>query len=189
MGRLLALLFVGVCLLATGVAPVLAHEGGEDVAWVYLSGSSQPDGRATIRVDIAELAACDQVEPLRLDGVRAELTAEGSLARVEPCRFEGEITLPEAGRWMVAARFAYDDREAEVWMPVGVTDTAQTFERGDWLHAVAGEESGWDMTRTLLLAALGLGVGAVLTLAYRWWRRPRERAVTAGRGRGRVRGG
>ncbi len=174
MGRLLALLVV--CWLAAGVAPVLAHEGREDIAWVFLSGSSQADGRATVRVDIAELAACDRVEPLRLDGVRAELTAEGTLERVEPCRFEGEIALPEAGRWMVAARFAYDDREAEVWMPVGVSDTAQTFERGDWLHAVAVEDEGWSTSRMAMLAGLGLVVGTLATVAYQRYRPGRAAA-------------
>jgi hypothetical protein len=189
MGRLRSLLVVIVCLLAIGVMPVLAHDGAEDVAWVMLSGTSESDGHATLRVDVAELAACDRLEPLRLAGVRADLKADGTLERIEPCRFEGEIDLPEPGRWMVAARFAYDDREAEVWMPVGVTDTAQTFERGDWLHAVAVEDSGWDTTRMLLLVGLGLGVGAALTMAYRWWRGPREgSAVTAGNRR-RVRGG
>ena len=184
MARLLALLIV--CLLVAPVAPVRAHVGGEDLVWVYLSGSSQADGRVTIRVDVAELAACDRLEPLRLAGVRDDLEADGTLERVEPCRFEGEISLPEPGRWMVAAWFTFYGREAEVWMPVGVTDTAQTFERGDWLHAVAVEDSGWDTTQIVLLAGLGLGVGAILTLAYRWWRAPRERAAVAGR---RVRGG
>jgi hypothetical protein len=168
MGRLLSL--VVACWLAAGVMPVLAHEGGEDVAWVYLSGSSQADGRAMIRVDVAELEACDRVEPLRLAAVRAELTAEGTLERVEPCRFEGEIALPEAGRWMVVARFAYDDREAEVWMPVGVTDTTQTFERGDWLHAVAVEDDGWSVSRMAMLAGLGLVVGTLATVAYQRFR-------------------
>jgi hypothetical protein len=185
--RVAALILV--CCLAVGGAPVLAHDGAEDVAWVMLSGSSQADGHATLRVDVAELAACDRLEPLRLAGGRADLTADGPLERVEPCRFEGEIDLPEPGRWMVAARFAYDDREAEVWMPVGVTDTAQTFERGDWLHAVAGQDSGRDTRQMLLLVGLGLGIGAVLTLAYRWWRGPRERLAVAGRKRRRVRGG
>jgi len=167
--------------------PVLAHDGEEDVAWVMLSGSSQSDGRATLRVDVAELAACDRLEPLRLAGVRAELTADGTLERVEPCRFEGEIMLPEPGRWMVAARFAFDDGEAEVVMPVGVADTAQEFERGDWLHAVAVEESWWSTVPTPLLALAGLAIGAVLTLAFRWWRAPRREGVAmSGR---RARGG
>lgn len=187
MGRLLSLLVV--CLLAVAVTPGLAHDGEDDVAWVYLSGSSEPDGRTTLRVGVAELAACDRLEPLRLAGVRADLKADGTLERVEPCRFEGEIDLPEPGRWMVAARFAYDDREAEGWMPVGVTDATQTFERGAWLHAVAVEDAGWDTTQTLLLVGLGLGIGAVLTLAYRWWRAPREGLAVAGRKRRRVRGG
>ena len=168
MGRLMSLLIV--CVLVAGVTPVLAHDGEEDVAWVDLSGSSHPDGRATLRVDVAELAACDRLEPLRLTGVRADLEATGTLERVESCRFEGEINLPEPGRWMVAARFAFDDRQAAVVMPVGVTDVAQEFERGDWLHAVAVEESGWDTPQMLVLAGLGLGIGAALTLGVRWRR-------------------
>ena len=176
MGRLRSLLAVVVCLLAAGVTPVLAHDGAEDVAWVMLSGSSQADGHATVQVDVAELAACDRLEPLRLAGVRADLTADGTLERVEPCRFEGEIDLPEPGRWMVAARFAYDDREAEVWMPVGVTDTAQTFERGDWLHAVAVEDDGWSASRMAMLAGLGLVVGTLATVAYQRYRPGRSGA-------------
>lgn len=164
--RLAALALAG--WLALAVVPVLAHAGGQDIAWIYLSGS-QTDGQATVRVDVAEHAVCEMLEPLRLDGVRAEQRATGTLARVEPCRFEGEIALPEAGRWMVAVRFMYEDGEAEAWLPVGVTDTAATFERGDWLHAVAAdEESGWATGRMALLGALGLAIGAVLTLGYRW---------------------
>ena len=79
------------------------------------------------------------------------------MLRVEPCRFEGQIGLAEPGRWMVAARFTYDDREAEVVMPVGVADTTETFERGDCRHAMAAEESGWDVTQMMLLAGLGAG--------------------------------
>jgi len=178
MGVLLGVLIA--CWLVAA-APVLAHDGEEDVAWVMLSGSSQTDGHAMLRVDVAEIAACDRLEPLRLAAVRADQQAEGSLERVEQCRFEGEIDLPEPGRWMIAARFEFDDREAEVWMPVGIADTPLEFERGDWLHAIAAAEtdSGWDTTQTLLLAALGLGIGAVLTLAYRWYRAPRPAAATS----------
>jgi hypothetical protein len=157
---------IAACWLAAGAVAVLAHDGAEDIAWVYVSGN-QADGRATVRVDIAELAVCDRVEPLRLEGVRGEREASGTLERVEPCRFEGEIALPEPGRWMVAARFELDEREAEVWTPVGVTETAQAFERGDWLHAVEGEEAGWTSSRTLLLALGGLIAGGLLTVAYR----------------------
>jgi hypothetical protein len=185
MRRLVALLVA--CLLVAGVAPVLAHDGADDVAWVMLTGSSQADGHATMRVDVAEVAACDRLEPLRLHAVRSELEADGSLEHVEACRFEGEIELPEPGRWMVAARFTYDNREAEVWMPVSVSDTFLEFERGDWLHAVAVADSGRDMTQMVLLAALGLGVGGVLTLAYRWYRAPRQAVAATGRPRGRDR--
>jgi hypothetical protein len=184
--RWLALAIVALGLLG-GLAPARAHDGEDDVAWVMLSGSSQADGRATLRVDVAEVAACNRLEPLRLHAMRSELEASGSLERVEACRFEGEIDLPEPGRWMLSARFAYDDREAEVWMPVGIADTAQVFERGDWLHAVEVADSGWDTTQTVLLAALGLGIGAVVTLAYRWYRAPRA-SVSGGtqrRARGR----
>lgn len=169
--RNLAALSVACGWLVAGAVPVLAHGGAEDITWVYVSGN-QAGGRATVRVDVAELAVCEQLEPLRLVGVRAERDATGTLERIEPCRFEGEIALPESGRWMVAARFAYDDREAEVWMPVGVTDTAQTLERGDWLHAV-GEQSGPSTTRMLLLAAIGLAIGTLLTVSYRRFRASR----------------
>jgi hypothetical protein len=165
------------CWLVAGSGFALAHNGAEDIAWVYLSGSSQADGRATLRVDIAELAVCDRVKPLRLEGVRAELDVTGTFTQVEPCRFEGEIALPEPGRWMVAAHFAYDDREAEVWMPVGVTDTAQEFERGDWLHAVDGGDSFWSTIPTPLLALAGLALGGMLTVGYRRWRMPRGGVV------------
>jgi hypothetical protein len=163
--RWLALAIVALGLLGS-LAPVLAHDGEDDVAWVMLSGTSQADGHATLRVDVAEIAACDRLEPLRLHAVRSELEADGSLERVEACRFEGEIDLPEPGRWMLSARFAYDDREAEVWMPVGIADTAQEYERGDWLHAIAVEESSWSTGRMALLAGLGLVVGALATVAY-----------------------
>ena len=155
-----------VCWLMTGIAPAYAHDGEEDVAWVMLTGSSQTDGRATLQVDVAELAACDRLEPLRLVAVRADLEADGSLERVEPCRFTGEIDLPEPGRWMVAARFEFDNREAEVWMPVGIADTPQDFERGDWLHAIPVEESGWSTGRMAMLAGLGLVAGALATVAF-----------------------
>ena len=154
------------CWLAAGAIPALAHDGAEDVAWVYVSGN-QADGRATVRVDIAELAVCERVEPLRLDGVRGEREATGTLERVEPCRFEGEIALPEPGRWMVAARFELDEREAEVWTPVAVTETAQAFERGDWLHAIEGDDSGGLLGSMWLLALAGLLAGGLLTVAYR----------------------
>ena len=157
---------IAACWLVAGALPVLAHDGAEDVAWVYVSGN-QSDGRATVRVDVAELAACDRLEPLRLEGVRGEREATGTLERVEPCRFEGEIALPESGRWMVAARFEFDGHEAEVWTPVGVTDTAQAFERGDWLHAIDGDDSGGLLGSTWLLALVGLLVGGLLTVVYR----------------------
>lgn len=160
------------CLLCTVASPVLAHDGAEDIGWVYLSGNSQANGQATVRVDASELATCDQLRPLRLEGVRAELDVNGTLTQVEDCRYEGVIALPEAGRWMVAARFAYEGREAEVWMPVGVTDAPQEFERGDWLHAV-GEGSFWGRVPTYVVALVGLVIGGLLTLAYRWWQRAR----------------
>jgi hypothetical protein len=158
---------VACCWLLAAVVGALAHNGAEDVGWVYLSGSSQSDGEATIQVDISEQALCDRLDPLELEGVRAELDVTGTLARVEPCRFAGEISLPEAGRWMIAARFAYDNRQAEVWMPVGVTDTPQQFERGDWLHAVGSADSGWSTGRMALLIGLGLAVGTLATVAFR----------------------
>jgi hypothetical protein len=93
--------------------------------------------------------------------------ATGDLARSDACHFTGTITLPEAGRWMVGARFAYDDREVEVWLPVSVTDTPATFESIDWLHAVDAPESGWSTGRMALLALGGLAVGGLATLAWR----------------------
>ena len=55
------------CWLAISAGPALAHDGADDIVWVSLSGN-QADGRATVRVDVAELAVCDRLEPLRLDG-------------------------------------------------------------------------------------------------------------------------
>ncbi|MGH9172868.1 MAG: hypothetical protein ACRD1H_00855 [Vicinamibacterales bacterium] len=152
--------------LALAAPTTLAHEGGDDVSWSELSGS-QSGGEATVTVEVAELAVCEALEPLRLDGVRAERQVTGTLGRIDTCRFDGTIALPEPGRWMVGARFAYDGREAEVWLPVAVTDTAQTFERADWLHAVGEPQSGWTGGRTLLLALAGLLAGGLLTIAYR----------------------
>ncbi len=161
-------LITACCLVTLCLLPlrVSAHDGGDDIAWVELSGG-QSDGEATMQVAVTELAVCDQVEPLRLVGIRAELEVTGTLDRVEPCRFEGSIALPESGRWMVTAQFSYDSREAEVTMPVGVTDTPQEFQRGDWLHAVGDEESGWTANRILLLALLGLAIGALVTFSYK----------------------
>lgn len=165
------------------MAGVSAHGGARDLTWVYLSGSSQPNGQATIQVDVSDQALCDRLDPLEIKGVRAELEVTGPLARIEPCWFAGEISLSEAGRWMIAARFNYDNREAEVWMPVGVTDTPQQFERGDWLHVTGSADSGWRSVRTMLIAGLGLGIGAALTLAYRWFSGSGGQVAVDGQGR------
>jgi hypothetical protein len=170
------------CLLCVVASPVLAHNGAEDVSTVYLSGSSQPDGVATVHVDVDDTSVCDRLKPLRLEGVRAELDVEGTFSQVEPCHYEGEIDLPEPGRWAVTARFAYDNREAEVMMPVGVADAPQEFERDDWLHAVGGSDPIWSRIPTPVLALAGLLFGGLLTVGYRWWRGPRGTAPATGGG-------
>ena len=164
-------------LAATLPRATTAHGGEDDVGHAVLT-VMQDRRVASVEILLSQVDACDRFAPRRLVGQRAERTVTGSLAHVAACRFSGTISLPGPGRWLVTVQLTYDDRLAEVAIPIGVTHSRGRFERADAAHAAPPQAGFWETRRTLVIGAAGLLLGTVPEVARRRWARPVRRSTS-----------
>jgi hypothetical protein len=148
-----ATLAIVIVLLVVGwSAPALAHDPGqgEDVAEVVLDAARDRD---TIAVTVAAATGpCEGWEPVQVLARRAGRTYDAPLEEHEPCRYAGEVTVDDPGRWFVYAEIVVDEQLTEAWIPV--EEESQRKETVQYLAPV-------NRARTLQVVA-GVGLYAVV---------------------------
>jgi hypothetical protein len=106
-------------LLAPPPPPAGAHDPGQGMELAQVPVSVEGDGsRARIEVALPERDICSELTPVGVVARRAGEEISGDLREFGPCRYAGEVVLPERGRWFVYAQFSHDGERVETWLPI-----------------------------------------------------------------------
>ncbi len=163
-----SLLLLG-CLLFLLPGRALAHDPGQgnEIGKAQLTATMQ---HATVRLStrVTTLLQCDQLEPQTLIARRSGEARVASLHRTGDCQFQGEIQLPERGRWFVYAELTYHGQKVETWLPVIVGGASTQFVKLASLYeleTVSG--SAIEVVSSIVLYLLILALLATILLVFR----------------------
>jgi hypothetical protein len=150
--------------------PASAHDPGqgENLTRTEFAATFDGDGRANIAVTVKE---CSTLEPVRLVAKRDGTRRTAPLRRVDGCRFESSVRLPDEGRWFVYAEFLASGEQVETWLPVE-GDRRRSVVENRWLYRPTGS-AGLTLGEAVTGAAVYL-VGLALLGAAVWQARCRH---------------
>lgn len=121
---------VALVVLLAAVPSAGAHDPGQGEEIATASVLARAEGeRAKLEVDLSDSGHCDDLAPRQLVARRAGETLSAPLRISGPCRFAGEMTLPDRGRWFLYAELNHDGDVVETWLPVHA-DGAETVSDG-----------------------------------------------------------
>lgn len=175
-GLLLAsgLLVAALALSTVGAERAEAHDPGqgEPIAGLQLVATTTAAGEVALSVHAKE--DCDDLDEREVVARRAGEAIRRPLVRVGECRFRGELSLPEGGRWFVYAEFFQDGEPAEAWLSVKV-GAVDRIEQTRVLYRPSGNAEDLSWAQVIvgsLVYALGLALLAVGVRAVRARRQP-----------------
>jgi hypothetical protein len=142
----------------------LAHNTGQgqDVGYANVS-ATVANGVATVDVQLtqATTANCRKLKPASLTAQRADVTTQGSFSTLGDCHYQGTLTPPSEGRWVVTADFRFNGQPTSITVLIGVGGDVTSFQSADWLHVNSLGGGG----RSIPVGALLAGAGGLLALA------------------------
>lgn len=165
LAAVLAIMAVG--LLA---APALAHDPGqgEEVGQMSMR-VTQTAGEIRLEAQVLGVDDCSTLAPLQLTARRAGKALRAILEANGQCRFTGELTLLERGRWFVYAELQSGHEQLEAWLPVIVGADTSTFSRHASLYVVP-QRTAWGSGLMLAGITLYLIEAAVAWFVIRLFR-------------------
>ena len=115
----------------------------------------------TCKLTQATTANCRKLKPAGLMAQRADVTINGAFSTVGDCHYQGTLTPPTEGRWVVTANFALNGQPTAITLLIGIGGDVTSFESADWLHVNSLGGGG----RSYPVGGLLLGAGGLLALA------------------------
>lgn len=111
---------LGVLLVLLLFAPsARGHDPGQgEEAGVAEIRASVEAGTAMFSVDLNEVPGCSAIEPTELVARRAGRELSAPLYADSRCRFAGEVTLDDRGRWFLYATLGRGATDLETWIAV-----------------------------------------------------------------------
>ena len=100
-------------------AAAMAHDPGqgeEQGTADLVARTSGELGSLTVSLDGPD--HCLDFRPERLTARRAGTELSAPLQRTAPCDFQGQIALPNRGRWFLYAEIEHDGQQIETWLPI-----------------------------------------------------------------------
>ncbi len=163
-----SLLLLG-CLLFLLPGRALAHDPGQgnEIGKAQLTATMQ-HATVSLSTRVTTLLQCDQLEPQTLIARRSGEARVASLHRTGSCQFQGEMPLPERGRWFVYAELTYHGQKVETWLPVIVGGANTQFVKLASLYereTVSG--SAIEVFSSIVLYLLILALLAMILLVFR----------------------
>jgi hypothetical protein len=158
------ILMVAVVALVALPGSAQAHNTGQGVDVGYANVSATvANGVATVDVLLtqATTANCRKLKPASLTAQRADVTAQGNFSTLGDCHYQGTLTPPSAGRWVVTADFRLNGQPTSITVLIGVGGDVTSFQSADWLHVNSLGGGG----RSIPVGALLAGAGGLLALA------------------------
>lgn len=157
-GRMPRRLLAAVLALLIGsllAQPALAHDPGQGQE-VGEMAIRVTQAAALIQLDAQVIGVddCAGLEPLQMTARRAGQTLQSALVANGQCRFAGEMTLPERGRWFVYTELSRGAERLEAWLPVIAAAETNTTSRQASLYVVP-RRTAWGSS-LMLIAGVAL---------------------------------
>lgn len=154
---------VGLAVLLVPAAAGLGHDPGqgEELGTARVR-ASVAQGSALLEVRPNRKELCPALEPVAVVGRRAGEEIRAPLETAAPCQFQGQLELPERGRWFVYAELSSDGRAVETWLPVHTESAEPVADRARSLYLPPSAE---DTPLKLASGILIYGVFAAALLA------------------------